>query len=627
MRLLKIALANVNTTVGRVVDNTDRVIAAAERMTSSQATIGCFQEQVIGGYPAEDLVLWPRFVDAQMEQLRRFCGTTAESQTIFVVGLLVRIAGQIFNVAAVVHAGRILGFVPKEKLPTYNVFYEARTIARGVPGLRLATAEAPLGDFVFQFPFGRLAVEVCEDAWTPDGPMRRRSFSGAEIVINISASPYRIGIIDTRREMLATRSADNEVAFVYTNAIGGQDALVFDGGGFVFQNGRKVFEAPRFLERVHYSVIDLDRTTRKRAENTTWRTDCEAFQRLHLPVDAIQSQAETVSPTAHEYPLSAHNPFLPDEGTPPDRRTLVLDELFEALALGTRDYFLKTGAFRCFGVALSGGRDSMLALLVVARAVDLLGTLPDPKRRSDLIRAFYMPSRHSRADTRGAAFTIAQEIGVDLVESSIEDEFEHEKCATRKMLGDGELTAVTLQNIQARIRSARMWNWSNSAKGLFVQTSDMSEKAAGYTTIGGDVEGAFSVIADVPKTVVIALLQRRQEIEGFRGIALTLATEASPELTANQSAEEELMPFPILDAALALYAGEKVSRGDLPAALAPLFPALEREILEEYARRFVERFHQSIYKWVQSPLVIHVGTLDLDRERALQLPVVQRAEW
>jgi NAD+ synthase (glutamine-hydrolysing) len=172
-----------------------------------------------------------------------------------------------------------------------------------------------------------------------------------------------------------------------------------------------------------------------------------------------------------------------------------------------------------------------------------------------------------------------------------------------------------------------MWNWANTAGALFLQTSDMSEKAVGYTTIGGDLEGGLSVIANVPKTVVIALLEDLHARFRFEGIRLTLETTPGPELKERQAAEEELMPFPILDACLNLYAGEKLSPDEIAEALPSLFPDVDPVRLREYADRFVILFTRSIYKWVQAPLALHVGSLDLDRERALQLPVVERNEW
>ncbi len=172
-----------------------------------------------------------------------------------------------------------------------------------------------------------------------------------------------------------------------------------------------------------------------------------------------------------------------------------------------------------------------------------------------------------------------------------------------------------------------MWNWANSSGALFLQTGDMSEKAVGYTTIGGDLEGALSVIANVPKTVVIALLERLHRRFGFAGVAATLATDPGPELADRQVAEHELMPFPVLDACLHLYAAEKMSPDEVEDALVSLFPETSRGQAQAWAARFTTLFTQSIYKWVQSPLSLHVGSLDLDRERALQMPVVQKTEW
>jgi NAD+ synthase (glutamine-hydrolysing) len=244
-----------------------------------------------------------------------------------------------------------------------------------------------------------------------------------------------------------------------------------------------------------------------------------------------------------------------------------------------------------------------------------------------LITAFYMPSRHSQEGTRTAAHTLAEELGVELRTVPIDDAIDRELEATRAMLKGAEPTELTRQNVQARLRGQRMWNWSNSSGALFLQTGDMSEKAVGYTTMGGDLEGALSVIANVPKTVVIALLERLERRFGFKGVAETLATDPGPELADAQVAEHELMPFPVLDACLHLYAAEKMSPDEVEQALVSLFPDFTREQARGWATRFTRLFTQSIYKWVQSPLSLHVGSLDLDRERALQMPVVQKTEW
>ncbi|HWM95248.1 MAG TPA: NAD(+) synthase [Thermoanaerobaculia bacterium] len=623
MRLIQIAVANVDPTIGAVRSNVDRMLAMAREMATAGVTLGCFSEQVVGGYPPEDLIQWRSYVAAQRAELERFARETSELPTVFAAGIAVAVGGQIFNCAAVVHGGEILGFVPKEKLPTYNVFYEGRTFSRGRAGLALDAGGIPLGDYLFRFDFGILGVEVCEDVWTPDGPLRRRSYSGAEVVVNVTSSPYRVGVVSIRREMLSTRSADNQVTLVYSNMVGAQDGLVFDGGGYVFQNGRRALDAPRFRVGWAACVVDLDRTLRMRQENTTWRNDLEGFQGRCAPVPVLAGGKPTGDRSGLGYPPPLGDSFfLPPPGAGPDAREEVLDDLIEALSLGIADYYRKTGAFRSIGVALSGGRDSMLTLLLAWRAALRL-----EREVGETVQAFYMPTRFSGEGTRNAASTLCEELGIPLTVVPIEEAFDREVEATRQMLGGGEPTPITLQNVQARVRAARMWNWSNSAGALFLQTGDMSEKAVGYTTIGGDLEGALSVIANVPKTVVVALLERFHQRWGLKGIAQTLATAPGPELAEAQEAEDELMPFPVLDACLHLYAGEKLAPDEVAAALRSLFPQLDPERLAGWARRFAVLFSRSIYKWVQSPLALHVGSLDLDRERALQLPVVQRNEW
>ena len=631
MRLAKLAVASLSPTVGAVRSNVSRLIAVANEMAAENVTIGAFPEQVVGGYPPEDLVQWPGFLAGQRGELERFAKETARAATVYVVGVAVSVSGQIYNAAAVVHRGKIVGLVPKEKLPTYNVFYEARTFSRGGPGLSLDAGGTPLGDYRFLFDFGDVAVEVCEDAWSPDGPMRRRCYSGSEIIVNVSSSPYRMGIDSTRREMLATRAADNQVVLLYANAVGGQDGLIYDGGGFIFQNGRLVLEAPRFAEGWWSSVVDLDRTRRLRIENTTFRSDCEAFRIEETMVPAIRVSGGTSDPSSLSYPPPEGGSFFlpPSRGASADPRDRALDDLFEALAIGVKSYYEKTGAFKSLGIALSGGRDSMLTLLVAWRAAQLITGGPQKPQTAQHvdIHAFYMPSRHSGGDTKQAAVVLAEELGVTLKTIPIDEATDREVEATIAMLGGGQPTELTRQNVQARIRGQRMWNWANSSGALFLQTGDMSEKAVGYTTIGGDLEGALSVIANVPKTVVIALLERLERRFGFKGVSATLHTDPGPELADKQVAENELMPFPILDACLHLYAGEKMSPDDVAAALKSLFPNYAADQLTTWAGRFTKLFSQSIYKWVQSPMSLHVGSLDLDRERALQMPIVQRNEW
>lgn len=631
MRLIKIGLGSVNPTVGSVRSNTDRCLRVAREMAAADVTVGVFPEQVVGGYPAEDLVQWRGFVDAQAEALRRFAAETSELGAVWVLGAVASLRGHLYNAAAVVHRGRIVGVVPKEKLPTYNVFYEARTFSRGTPGQHDTHLGADFGDLVFAFDFGMMAVEVCEDVWSPDGPMRRRCYAGAELIVNISASPYRMGVMGTRREMLATRSGDNQCTLAYVNAVGANDGLIFDGGGFVFQNGRPVLEAPRWRESWASAVVDLDRTKRLRTENTTWRNDCIDARAVPVRPTEVAVHEPGASRAHLAYPAPAHGSFfLPGATTGCPARVEFCEDLLDALSLGIGDYFEKTRAFKGLGIALSGGRDSLLTLLIAWRYVQRrLADLDADARRAktaELMRAFYMPSRYSSDHTSQCARTICEELGVPFQVVPIEEAFNREADVARTMVG-GALTPITEQNIQARLRAERMWNWANTSGMLFLQTGNMSEKAMGYTTIGGDLEGALAVLANVPKTVVVYLLEYLLETTGFEGIRLTLSAPAGPELAPNQKGEDELMPFRVLDACFHLYAAEKLSPDEIVRALASMFPSEDAAQLQAWVTKFVRLFVQSIYKWVQAPLSLHVGNLDLERERALQLPVVETTEW
>lgn len=626
MRLVKVGIASVNTVVGAFVRNTDRALALAKRMAEDGVTVGVFQEQLIAGYPAEDMVQWQGFIDRQWPELERFANQTASLPTVFLVGVGVALQGQRLNCAAVVAGGRVLGLVPKEKLPTYSVFYEARTFGRGQPGMAEVYRGVPLGDYLFQFDFGLIAPEVCEDIWSADGPMRRRTYSGAELVINLSASPFRLGFVETRRELIATRAADHQCTIAYCNAVGSNDGLIFDGGGFLNQNGRHVMETPRFQEGYAAAVVDLDRTLRLRGEATTWRVDREAWLSSGGKSVPVLDCTKTVATRreALTYPVPPHRSFFlpaPDKRRP--AREALCEDILDALALGVGDYFEKTRAFKVLGIALSGGRDSLLTLLIAHR----YAKRARPDNPGSLIQAFYMPSRFSSDSTREAAETIARELGVAFQVVSIDEAFERERAVAETMLGGAPVTAITEQNIQARLRAQRMWNWSNSCGGLFLQTGNMSEKSVGYTTIGGDLMGALAVISNVPKTVVMYLLDYLQETTGYEGIRKVLAKPAGPELAHNQVGEEELMPFPILDACFYLFAAEKLTPAEMLQALTAMFPEVDATRLAGHVDKFVRLFNQSIYKWVQSPLSLHIGNLDLDRERALQLPVVTGSEW
>ena len=556
---------------------------------------------------------------------------TADAGTVFVLGLAAAVQAQLFNAAAVVHRGRILGLVPKEKLPTYDVFYEARTFSRGGRGLALDADGVPLGDFLFGFDFGTIAVEVCEDAWAPDGPMRRRCLSGAEIVVNVSASPYRMGVDGTRREMLATRAADNQTVLVYANAVGAQDGLVYDGGGFVFQNGRLV-----------QAGAALRRGLRQRRGRP--RPHPAAAHRAHHLARGLRDLRAPRAAGAGA--AQRRRDRRPDQAplSGPARR-----QLLPALAIAARRRRARRRARRAVrgagprrrgllhqdrGVPVARHRPLGRPRLDAHPAGGLARCRPHPRRRVRSGRRRPADHRLLHADpalagaTRTAAHELAAELGVALHTIPLDEAYDREVEAAQQMLGGQLPGGMTRQNVQARLRGQRMWNWANSSGALFLQTGDMSEKAVGYTTIGGDLEGALSVIANVPKTVVEALLARLHARYGFAGIAATLATRPGPGAgrRATGRGRPDAVPGPRRLPA-PLRRREDVARRDGPGPGQRVPRRATAAYLATCAARFARLFTQSIYKWVQSPLALHVGSLDLDRERALQMPVVQRTEW
>src|SRR5258708_4621758 len=227
MRLLRLGLANINSKVGACQSNVRRAIEQAHSAAADGVTILALPEQLVGGYPPEDLVQWRSFVDAQWTETQRFVRETAKLGCVCVFGLVVSRGARLYNVAALAHAGRIWGLVPKEKLPLYNVFYEARTLSRGGPGLYDTLEGIPFGDLVFDLDFGSVALEVCEDGWSPDGPMRRRSYAGAELVVNVSASPFRLGIAEAPRALIPTPATDCQAACSSRHLTGPNDGLTF----------------------------------------------------------------------------------------------------------------------------------------------------------------------------------------------------------------------------------------------------------------------------------------------------------------------------------------------------------------------------------------------------------------
>jgi NAD+ synthase (glutamine-hydrolysing) len=666
MRLIKIGLASLNPTVGKFRGNLVAALAAAKELTEAEkCTVICLPEQSLPGYTGEDYVHWQGFVDAQWDALLQFAETTysfAGIRPVYVVGLTVSYNGSLFNCAAVVCDGKILGVVPKEKLPTYNVFYERRTTSPGLvaktgtvhcahPNASNSLEPIPFGDLIFQFPFGIMAVEICEDIWSPRGPMSRRCFSGAELVVNISASPFRAGVVQTRKEMISTRASDNCATVVYINQFGGNDALVHDGGGYVNQGGRMVHVAPRKRVSLSTVVVDLDRTARQRRENMTWQTDADDFLLTHDPVKRV---VETRSPqtigTHYRYPVPKTGPngelpncFVPDSRWPIDPQIEYFEDLFDIMVIGLTGYFEKVGVFKRIGIALSGGKDSTLSLLVAHRfAQNKFAHLPEEARAAaikDFIHCISFPTHFNSKEGRDAARELCETLGVTYMEAPIDQQVSSMNTLMQATLGPGgKITSVALQNVQARIRGTAMWNWSNCNDGLFMYTGNMTEKAEGWTTLGGDLEGGFGVLGNLPRTAQVPMMRYLNEryYDSSKVLGLIIDTPPSPELEESQVTEEQVMPFPIADACYYYFVGEKMMPAEVLVVLRQMFsieqlkemhPDYQPRMLAGWVCKFVKMLRAAIVKWDQGAKTVHLGSLDLDVKRALQLPIATSEEW
>lgn len=632
MRLIRTAIVSVDTTVGAVSSNLKKAIEIAKKLGDKGVTLAVFQEQLLGGYPAEDFIHSSEFIREQWNALYKFADATASFKTAFVLGLAVRVDGMTYNAAAMVCRGQIIGITPKEHLPTYGVFYEARVFARGIPGLYKEINGIPFGDLVYEFPFGTVASPTCEDSWVT---FRREI---AEIQAIPNASPARMGITETRHQMLATRSADNECVILAAYQVGGNDALVFDGGGYCFQSGQLIGEMERFHEGYMIFDVDLSRTDRMRNQNSTWRTcqemrmrEPEIFHRIKVEA-GWQCNHIAVSPE-----FAKRFSFLP---TSPLARNAALQYMINIAVNGLKGYFEKSSAnFKNILVALSGGKDSALtAMLAWLYAMERFRDLPDSERASvlvEFIQCFSMPSEFNSDETKSIARSLCEDFGLKFSEDSIQEAIELERRAVRRVTGR-EIGKVPDGNMHTRIRGSRMWNVSNVTNGLWLQTGNMSEKAVGYTCPGGDLMGGYSLLGNIPKTVIIELLMYLGTQYKTDTITRLVKMKASAELAKDQYDEDDLMPFPVLDMAYLLYVGEWYSPEDMykimrarwdDAELKDMDPRYAPGVLKMWIVRFLKLFSASIFKWVQAPLAVHIGSLDLDRERALQIPVIHSLEF
>jgi NAD+ synthase (glutamine-hydrolysing) len=538
---VRIALAQLNVVVGDLDGNRDRILDFLRRAERDEADLVVFPELAVTGYPPEDLLLRPGFVKAARrttEEIARAC-----TRTVALVGVPL-FDRDLANACAVCADGRIAGVYRKQFLPNYGVFDEHRYFTEGRELLLLRFGEVLVGP------------TICEDVWQPGPPATDLALAGAQLLVNLSASPFHVGKAEDREEMLVTRARDNASYVAFCNLVGGQDELVFDGHSVVLDDeGEVVARAPGFEEAL--LVVDVDPTEAiGRRLRDVRRRELERT-RDHAPDVAV---LELPAPRTVQTPLSpAPVPFAPE-----------LEQMRCALVTALHDYVTKNG-FRDAVVAVSGGIDSALT---AALCVEALG--------ADRVHAVSMPSRFSSAGTRDDARLLSENLGVDFREIPIESVV----SAVHEAMGG--LEGLAAENLQARIRGMILMALSNTHGWLVVATGNKSEMAVGYATLYGDMVGGYALLKDVFKTDVFRLARHLDERAGRELIPVsTIERAPSAELRDDQRDDQSLPPYELLDPVLEALIELDRSRDELVAEFDPdtVDRALALVDRAEYKRR------------------------------------------
>ncbi len=574
MRTLRLALAQINPTVGDLEGNVRKITDYIEQARSLKADLVAFPELAIPGYPPEDLLMKPSFIRDNISALKK---VVEAARDIAVVTGFVDSNSDIFNAAAVAYDGKLAGVYHKIFLPTYGVFDEDRYFQRG--------NRCP----VFTINGVKVAVNICEDIWYAVGPLVVQRLAGAEVVVNINGSPYHAGKGVFREQMIGTRASDNGLYVAYVNTVGGQDELVFDGASLISDpKGRLVARGKQFQEDLIVADLDVDDVMHARLRDPRLRKEGD------LRLDDI-GVPEVIH--VSDYQPRERSPLPPHVFPPLDP----IGEIYHALVLGTRDYVRKTG-FKKALIGLSGGIDSSMVACV---AVDALG--------KENVIGIAMPSRYSSEGSLIDAKLLAENLGIELRIIPIEPAHR----AYEEMLEPhfrGTQPGVAEENIQARIRGNILMALSNKFGWIVLTTGDKSEMATGFATLYGDMAGGFAVIKDVLKTMVYKLARWRNENGHPKNVVpeAVLRKAPSPELKPNQKAQDTLPPYEILDPILKAYVEEERSYQDL----------VDMGFDPETVKRVITMVDKNEYKRRQAPPGVKITPLAFGRDR--RLPIVNR---
>src|ERR1700674_4996444 len=553
-RVLRVALAQINPTVGDLAGNGRLIVDWIGRARDEGADVVCFPELAITGYPPEDLVLKPAFVRDNLRQLDVVVQATRGISA--VVGFVDQ-DGDIFNAAAFMHDGELKAVYHKVFLPNYGVFDEQRYFS---PGHRCP---------IFEVAGVRVGVSVCEDCWYPSGPMAWQADHDAELMININGSPYHEGKRGPREAMVAGRAADYGAFIAWVNTVGGQDELVFDGNSVIFgPQGDVLAHASSFQEELLVADINLGSVPFHRPHENI-RHEAEGAARLELAVTEVPVTASAVPKPKPAPPIRK----APLEGPA---------EVYAAVVLGTHDYVRKQD-FKKVVVGLSGGVDSALTAAIAA---DALGP--------DNVIGVRMPARYTSHESLEDAGLVAEALGIQLMDFPIEPAhlaFEEILAGAFRDTQPG----VAEENLQPRIRSTILHALSNKFGYIVLTTGNKSELATGYGTLYGDMAGGFAVLKDITKKFVYRLSRYRNTLSAV--IPQRIIERApSAELRPNQVDQDSLPPYDVLDAIVERYVEQDQSVAEIVAA------GFKREDVH----RIVNLVHINEYKRRQAPVGIRI---------------------
>jgi NAD+ synthase (glutamine-hydrolysing) len=522
---MRLALAQINTTVGDLDGNRDLILSRLDDARAAGADLALFPELAVTGYPPEDLLLRPAFVRTARRSLDEIAAATTGITAL--VGFP-HFDGDLYNACAVCSGGAVQSIYRKRFLPNYGVFDEERYFASGRDLVLLRVGEALIG------------VTICEDMWQPGPPATDLALAGAQLLVNLSASPFHVGKDREREEMFQQRARDTSSFVAFVNAVGGQDELIFDGHSVVLDDeGEVLARAAGFEEAL--LVVDVDPTAAMGRRLSETRRRALARDRDEPP------KVETVVLPEPK----GQTPSKPDPSRTVAQLVDDLEQMRLALELGLHDYVGKNG-FREVVVGLSGGIDSALTAALAAEALG-----------AERVHAVSMPSRFSSEGTRADARRLAENLGIDFREVPINDVVTKFEGSLAPSFGELDRD-LTEENLQARVRGVLLMALSNKFGWLVVATGNKSELSVGYATLYGDMAGGFALLKDVFKTDVFRLALYLNERAGNELVPQTIIDRApSAELRDDQLDQDSLPPYPELDRVLEAYVELDRSREEL----------------------------------------------------------------